>query len=47
MRHGKGGKGGKFGKSGGGQTGLSSKLLQSPMSPGMTPKGGGKTLRGK
>ena len=40
-------KGGAFGKSGGGQTGLKSKLLQSPMAAGMTPKGGGKTLKGK
>ena len=39
--------GGKFGKSGGGKGGLHSKLLSSPMSPGMTPKGGGKQLGGK
>lgn len=39
--------GGKFGKSGGGKGGLHSRLLSSPMSPGMAPKGGGKSLHGK
>ena len=47
MRHGKGGKGGSFGKAGGGATGLKSKLVQSPMAPAMTPKGGGKSMKGK
>ena len=46
MRSGKG-KGGKFGAAGGGQSGLKSKLLQSPMAPTMTPKGGGKSMKGK
>lgn len=36
-----------FGKSGGGHGGLKSKLVSSPMSPGMTPKKGGKSLHGK
>lgn len=36
-----------FGKSGGGSEGMSSKLLHSPMSKKMTPKGGGKQLSGK
>lgn len=38
---------GGFGKSGGGKGSISSKLLSSPMSPKMTPKGGGKKMSGK
>jgi hypothetical protein len=38
---------GKFGKSNGGGANINSKLLKSPMSPKMTPKGGGKSLAGK
>ncbi len=44
MAKGKGGKGG-FGKSGGGGAPMSGKLISSPMSAGMTPKGGGKSMK--
>ncbi len=39
--------GGKFGKNHGGADGITTKLLHSPMSKKMTPKGGGKALSGK
>lgn len=38
---------GAFGKNNGGSTNINSKLLKSPMSPKMTPKGGGKKMSGK